>query len=238
MAATVRKLNREADPIAGGYYTVREACRLLGINSTTKVVGWLQGHKTSASGPILQRNYIPIAGVQEVSFLDLLEVRFVEHFRRQGVSLQSLRKAADTLRDVIGQPHPFATSNVRFLTDRKDVFYETAETLKDRILLNLVSKQYEMYVVMEDILARGVAFDPTTGVAREWHPKPKEYPDIALNPLIAFGQPVVLRDRVPTSAIYNTWRAENGSYPAVCDWFDIKEAVAKEAVEFELGLSS
>lgn len=224
------------DPVAGGFYTVREAARLLGIAQPSKITGWLHGHKGRGRGPIIQRQYQPIEGAQELGFFDLLEVRFVEHFRKQGVSLQALRKAAETARGEWQQQHPFATSNTKYLTDRVEVFSKTARDLHDAALLNLVTKQYEMYVVLEEVLAKGVEFDPTSGLAREWKPRPAEFPDILLSPLVAYGQPAVMPWGVPTSAIYKTWRAENGSYAATSDWYEIDEKVAKQAVEFELGL--
>ena len=151
------------------------------------------------------------------------------------MSLQALRKAAEFARQEFGQPHPFATSNVKFLTDRVTVFSHAAKETHDKHLLDLVTRQYAMYVVLEEILAKGVEFDPTTGLATEWRPT-KEYPHVALNPLVAYGQPAILPDGVPTAAIYRTWKAENGSYPAVADWYEIKDDLAREAVEFELGL--
>ncbi len=224
------------DPVAGGFYTVREAARLLNIAQPSKITGWLQGHKGRGGGPIIERQYQPIEKVQELGFLDLIEVRFVEHFRKQGVSLQALRKAAATAREQWQQQHPFATSNTKYLTDRVEVFAKTAEVLRDNVLLNLVTKQYEMYVVLEEVLAKGVEFDPASGLALEWKPKPAEFPNVALSPLAAYGQPVILPFAVPTLAIYNTWKAENGSYAATSDWYEIDERLAKEAVEFELGL--
>ena len=215
--------------------TVPEAARLLSIPQPQRITAWLQGHRKSSSGPIILRQYKPLAGVQELGFWDLLEVRFVDHFRAQGVSLQSLRKAAATARELLKQAHPFATSDVMFMTDRKTVFQNTAQELKDNILLNLVTKQYEMYVVLEQLLARGISFD-AAGLAREWKPRPKEFPSITLNPLIAYGRPAVTPANIPTSAIYKLWKAEDGGYSAVVDWFEIEEPLAKQAVEFELGL--
>lgn len=224
------------DPVAGGFYTVREAARLLGIAQPAKIVGWLHGYKGRGRGPIIQRQYQPIEGSQELGFLDLIEVRFVEHFRKQGVSLQSLRKAAATAREQWKQQHPFATSNTKYLTDRVEVFSKTARDVNDDVLLNLVTKQYEMYVVLETVLAKGVEFDPASGVAREWRPRPAEFPSIGLSPLVAYGQPAVMPLGVPTLAIYKTWKAENGSYAATSDWYEIDEKLTREAVEFELGL--
>lgn len=225
-----------ADPLAGGFYTVREAARLLSIAQPSKIAGWLHGYKARGRGPIIQRQYQPIEGAQELGFLDLIEVRFVEHFRKQGVSLQALRKAAETARDEWKQQHPFATSRHLYLTDRIEVFSKTARDVGDNVLLNLVTKQYEMYVVLEDVLAKGVEFDPASGLAREWRPRPSEFPDIALSPLVAYGQPAIMPVGVPTSAIYNTWRAENGNYAATSQWYEIDEKLTKQAVEFEVEL--
>ena len=222
------------DPVAGGFYTVREAARLLGIAQPGKITAWLQGHRKGVQ-PIIERQYSPIGGAQELGFWDLIEVRFVEHFRKQDVSLQALRKAAETARQEWGQAHPFATSNVKFLTDRVTVFAHAAKETRDKHLLDLVTRQYAMYVVLEEILAKGVQFDPASGLATEWRPR-IEFPHVGLNPLVAYGQPAIVGDGVPTAAIYRTWKAENGSYPAVADWYEINEERAREAVEFELGL--
>lgn len=224
------------DPVAGGFYTVREAARLLAIAQPSKITGWLHGHKGRGRGPIIRRQYQPIEGTQELGFLDLIEVRFVEHFRKLGVTMQALRKAAATARELWQQQHPFATSNTKYLTDRVEVFAKTARDVHDSTLLNLVTKQYEMYVVLEEVLAKGVEFDPASGIAREWKPKPVEFPDIVLSPLVAYGQPAIVHFGVPTSAIYSTWKAENGNYAAISDWYEIDEKLARQAVEFELGL--
>lgn len=233
MSVVARLKSPSLDPVAGGFYTVREASRLLNIPQTQRITAWLQGHPGSASGPIIKRQYDPLKKIQELGFWDLLEVRFVDHFRAQGVSLQALRKAANTARELWQQEHPFATS-AKFMTDRKAVFITSAEETQDNVLLNLVTKQYEMYAAIIEVLSRGIDFDHVSQLAREWKPRPKEFPSVALNPKVAYGQPAV--SGVPTEVIYKQWKAEDGSYAAVSDWFEVKEALVKEAVEFELGL--
>ena len=233
----VHKMDRaEIDAVAGGFYTVQEAARLLNIGNPARVKDWLQGRKNVKSGPVLLRQYQPVGTVQELGFWDLIEVRFVDHFRAHGVSLQALRKAAQTAREVLKQQHPFATSKAMFLTDRKTIFQETAEETKDKVLLDLVARQHAMYVFFEELLDRSLAFDPATGLAREWRPRLKEFPNIIVSPRLAYGQPIAAPANVPTARIYDTWKAEGGSYAAVVDWYGIDERLAREAVEFELGL--
>lgn len=236
MSSVSRLRKDKPDPVAGGFYTVREAARLLNIAQSARVTAWLTGHKGSASGPVVQRQYEPLGTVQELGFLDLLEVRFIEHFRVQGVSLQALRKAAQTARDEWKISHPFATSKAKYLTDRKQIFQATATELGDTLLLNLVTKQFAMYVTMEESLDRGLAFDPSTGLARQWKPRPKEFPQIALDPLVAYGQPAIMPTGIPTSTIYSAWKAEDGDIPSVANWYEIEVSSVRQAIDFELSM--
>ena len=118
-----------SDAVAGGFYTVREAARLLQMPSARTVHGWLAGHTHSGAGPIIKRQYEPIGDIHEVGFFDSMEIRFVNHFRQQKISLQSLRRAAANARKELQQEHPFAMSNVNFMADRKEIFLHTAKEI-------------------------------------------------------------------------------------------------------------
>jgi uncharacterized protein (DUF433 family) len=226
---------RNHDPTAGGFYTVREAARLLNMQNAGVISAWLKGHGRSGA-PVIRRQYQPIAGTQELGFLDLIEVRFIEHFRKQEYSLQSLRKAAEAARAELKVEHPFALYGVKFVAERKNIFLQVAKSEGDTKLLNLVTKQFAMYDVLETVLARGLIFDPMSGLAMRWRPREKEFPNVIVDPRIAYGQPAIEAARVPTDAVFNIWKAEDGSYKAAADWFEITEALAQEAVEFELAL--
>ena len=233
---SVAQLN--SDPVASGFYTVREAARLLSINNPQRVHGWLSGYAYSDAGPVIKRQYEPIGRAYEVSFLDLIELRFVEHFRRQRISLQSLRKAAKNARKELQQDHPFATSNVKFMTDRKEVFLNTAKETGDQFLLNLMTNQVEIYVALEQVLAKGITFHQRSGVAHNWRPLHNDCPNVIVDPRIAYGHPVVAPKNVPTSALFSLWKAESGDARAVADWFHVGRDLVDEAVEFELRLAA
>jgi len=232
----LKSVAHSRDPVAGGFYTVREAGRLLNIPNVRRIAGWLKGYPGRAVNPLISREYEPIKGITELSFWDLLEVRFIEHFRRQGVSAKALRIAAQNAREVLHHKHPFATSNITFMTDRRDIFLAAAEAADDRSLLNLVTKQYEIYIVIENILARGITFSPSDGLAERWKPDPVKYSAIVLDPLRAYGQPVLEESGVPTSAIFATWKAENADLKAAAEWYEVDESLAQQAIEFELEL--
>jgi uncharacterized protein (DUF433 family) len=232
----VKKIDRlKTDPVGGGFYTMAEATRLLGLANPGRVRDWVVGRQRGL-GPVLARQYEPLAGVQEVGFWDLIEVRFIEHFRRHGIPLQSLRRAAQTARQLWKVQHPFATSKAQFMSDRQSVFEATARDENDTALLNLVTRQYAMYVVIEEVLDKGITFDPASGLAAEFRPRASAFPNVVISPIVAFGQPCIRPIAVPTATIFNTWKSEDGDYQAVSDWFGIDESLAKQAVEFELSL--
>jgi uncharacterized protein (DUF433 family) len=230
-------LLKEQDPLNGGSYTLQEAARLLGIANTSRIRGWIAGYQNRPD-PIIRRQYMIGDGAQELGFWDLLEVRFIEHFRKQGVSLQSLRKAAEAARLELKRQHPFAISNIKFMTDRKRIFMQSAEETGDRKLLDLTCGQYAMYDVIERNLAKGIEFDPSTGLAERWHPQPTEFPHVVLNPRISFGQPCIEQFRMPTATLFQAWKTEENDYDAVSDWYEVGRPFVEEAVKFEMALTA
>ena len=220
------------DSLAGGFYTLSEAAHLLGLQSQQSVARWISG-----SEPVILRQYEKTGAIHEIGFLDLLEIRFIDHFRKQKISLQSLRVAARNARRELKVDHPFAL-NAKFQTDRKNVFLETAKQTGDRELLNLMNNQIEIYEVIESLIARDLTFDISSGLAKQWQPRPADCPSVVINPLYAFGRPVVSEKHVPTASVFKLFKAEHGDFAAVADWFDLAETDARQAVEFEIRLAA
>ena len=86
--------------LAAGFYTVQEAARLIEVGSVRRITGWLRGYPGRNVEPLLTRDYAKIGDYEELSFLDLMEVRFVEHFREQGVKVRTLRRALENARPI------------------------------------------------------------------------------------------------------------------------------------------
>lgn len=221
----------EADPLLAGFYSPIEAAHLLGLPSTAKLRGWLNGWPNSDAGPIVERDF---KDAPTVSFLDLMELRFIEAFRRQGVSMQTLRKAAHQARREWEAPHPFALSRARYLTDRRTVFAQVAKQENDHVTWDLASGQHEMWDVIEATIEKGVVFDPQSDLARRWAPNPAEFPDVWLDPSVAFGSPALREDRVPTAAVFRMWKAERGMIERVATAFGISVEAAQQAINYEI----
>ncbi len=91
-----------------------------------------------------------------------------------------------------------------------------------------------MWDMIETTLAKGVEFDPSSNLAMLWRPSVGEFPNIVVDPRRSFGQPVIEKPGVPTSALFKQWRAERGNISRVAKWYGVSEEDATEAIEFEL----
>lgn len=218
----------------GGFYSATEAARFLRMRSALSIRHWVFGH--GKYDPVIARQYHDSRN--EIGFYDLLEVRFIDYFRRNNVSLQSIRRAAVAARRELRQAHPFATSTTKFVTDRRQIFLLVAEELRDTHLVELTSGQLAFYDIVEQSLAKGIEFDPNTDLAKVWRPDPNRFPNILMSPKYAFGHPVVARSSVPTRVLFETYRAEDNSVAAAADWYQVAEDLVKEAIEFEVVYAS
>ncbi len=214
--------------LSSGFYGVSEVARLIG-QSHQAVRGWVNGYSNSSSGPMLDRDF---PDTNSISFLDLIELRFISYFRKYGVGMSTIRVAAQNARSEWRVSHPLALSKVRYFTDRKSIFAQAADQVHDQITWNLVSHQQELWETIEQSVENGIIFDQATSLASAWVPLPERFPDVVLNPNIAFGKPVVDGTGIPTSVLFHRWQVER-SIERVAYWFEVDAQKVKVAVDFE-----
>ena len=227
--------------LAQGFYTISEAARLIEVGSAQRIRGWIKGYPNRKVGPVLRREFAPIDEKEELSFLDLMEIRFVEYFRYYKVSIRTLRISAEEIRKELNIQHPFATDKIRFCTDGKCVYLEkilkrSAEEAGDAVLMNIVTKQFEIYEAIKRTLIAGVIFDPNTHLVERWHPRPARYPEIFIDPRIAYGKPVT-PSGIPTRALHDSWLAEGKRTEQVAAAFEIPLREVNQAIGFEVALN-
>jgi uncharacterized protein (DUF433 family) len=87
-------------------------------------------------------------------------------------------------------------------------------------------------------VAKGVVFDPVTHLASRWFPRAAEFPEVVVDPKIAYGRPAIEEAGVPTAALFRQWKAEKGDSSRVARWFNVSTDDVKSAVEFEIQTSS
>jgi len=222
-----------------GIYRLSEAARLTSV-PTQKISRWVCGYTYRSAGkahramPIWERQLPDVDGVVAVGFLDLMEIRFVEAFRRYGVSLQTVRRAARCARKLIGHEHAFSTK--RFRTDGRTIFAELhpRDKAEERVLLDLKKSQFAFDKILKPYLYAGLEFEG--GVTARWYPLEGSQ-RIVVDPRRAFGQPIVAKEGVPTAIL--TAAVKHGQSPtAVAKWYEVEPESVRDAIAFERQLAA
>lgn len=219
----------------GGIYTIPQAARLLEV-SPARLRFWVSGRRGMHAAPIVPSEHEPIDHQIALSFVNLIEVKFINAFSKYGVSVRSIRYMAEEAKRVLSHPHPFA-ADVIFRTDTQRILIETAEKTGDRKLYDLRGRNWGLYHILVDGLKEDLVFGPS-GMASAWYPRRDLAPNIIVHPKIAFGQPVLAESGVPSEAIYEAWIAEGEDVDGVARWFEIPEKQVVEAINFQVRLQS
>src|SRR5215211_7707370 len=93
-------LSEQTNVFGLGVYSLREAARLVQLPTRT-VRRWVAGYDFRGkkgdlrfSKPMLEPDLERVAGIIELTFLDVIELLFIHNFQLQGVSLYIIRKAS------------------------------------------------------------------------------------------------------------------------------------------------
>lgn len=216
-----------------GFYSVADAARLLRMPKLN-IRRWLAGYSYMRKGelhevaPLWVPELPKVDNTIELSFRDLIELRFVHSFTQAGVGLLAIRNCLDYARQVIDSDRPFLTS--RFRTDGRTIYLESVAKSEDDegVLLDLRRHQYAIKRVIErsfhdlDIEADEVA---------RWRPY-KGKDTIILDPERSFGKPIASASGVPTAALADAVAAE-GSADRVAAMYEVTVEAVRDAVKFE-----
>ena len=221
-----------------GLYTFNEAARLTKI-PLRDLRRWLDGYsyRDKQHAPVsvspLWETELADDSLDGISFHDLLEVRFVQAFRKHGVSLQAIRLASQRARELFETDYPFTSR--QFRTDGRTIFTSAMEEAGETELLDLVKQQYAFRKIIEPSLYSGIEFGEDQ-VAARWYPSPRSKA-IVLDPAIAFGKPIVTNGAVRTSILYDAFSAE-GDKNFVAKLYEVPVAAVDAAIAFEESLTA
>lgn len=224
-----------------GLYTMTEAARLLRVDPRT-LQWWAEGYSPvsqagrRASEPVIQRDLVALEGEPLLTFTDLLELHMVALFRRENVSLQTIRAAADKAAQLFNTRHPFVVK--QFETDGRHIF----ATLEDEGIAGRTQQQMITDLNLSQMVISSIArlfflnieyqdFEPI----RYW-PMGRDG-RVVLDPQRSFGKPIDARSGVPTAALYTMARSGE-SLQSVADWYEIEVEAVEAAVNFEHSLKA
>lgn len=218
-------------PLIGvGLYTPLEAAKLAEV-SVRRVRGWVQGYRRDGAEPIIKRRLPDVDGDAALTYRDLIEVRFVQHFLRAGVSWPHIRQAA---REAHGELLE-GVQHLRFKTDRAKIFATRLAEDGDRKARELVSHQYVLLSVLEDSFLEEFELEGRD-LLLAWQPRSQQ-PNVRVDPERAFGQPTVAPG-IPTRTLADALLAEGGDAERVARLYGTTSALVREAVAFELTVAA
>ncbi|TET51644.1 MAG: hypothetical protein E3J64_06505 [Anaerolineales bacterium] len=217
-----------------GIYTVPEASRLTGIPSRS-IRRWLVGytfrhHKKETRMPPVWRGDLPrVDDKAALSFLDMMEARVINVFRKLGVRWPMLRNVATVASEKFGTSHPFCTE--RFRTNGRRIFIDVLDSASgEKSLQDVVTDQTAFKRILDPFLSGAVEFSPDD-VAIRWWPLGQRR-QVVIDPHRSFGQPIVATEGVPTTVLHAAHKA-NRSWDAVASWYGVTPRAVRDAVRFE-----
>lgn len=234
-------MNAISSPFVGvGVYPVSLAARLADVPAR-KASDWVRGYRRRhARGEDGQPSRLPpklpprlpqTGSRLLLSFADLIEMRFVRHFRRAGVTWGAIDKALPLVRDLF---RTTPSGDVVFKTDGVRLFADKLASDGDREALDLVSRNYVMADVLRQTFQEELSLD--AGAIRSWMPR-AETRSVRIDPRVQFGQPIVGRG-IPTSVLADDFRLRGGDAEKVARWFGVTSAEVLDAVRFEQSLKA
>jgi uncharacterized protein (DUF433 family) len=194
---------------------------------------WLLGYHYRVRGerrwspPIVQPLFEPIDGEVSISFLDLIELRFVNAFLEKGVSWKILREVYEKAVDIVGHRRPFSTR--KFKTDGSTIFAEIGRRER-KAALELRAGQMGFWSIISPFY-KDLEIDKDE-VSR-WKPAPQ----VVIDPQLNFGQPTVSRNGVPTRILHRAFLVEK-SIGTVASWYGVSRQAVKAAIRFEERLAA
>lgn len=228
-----------------GIYTPAEAAVLLHERPAT-VRRWAYGYRRQrptgriAHPPLIRTELPALEGQDAITFIELIELLYIRAFERAGVSWKLIRDAASVAARMFSTRHPFALRQV--YVDPRSVYGTVREADGSESLVELVGHgQHAMPQLVKPFLEQ-IDFG-TDDVAQRWWPMGRDA-GVVLDPLVAFGLPVVAAIRMRVHSILSAYDAEvpafgaEGAVGRVAWTYDIDPEHVRTALGFREWLRS
>jgi uncharacterized protein (DUF433 family) len=163
-------------------------------------------------------------GKIQLSFQDLIEIRFVSAFLEQGVTWPELRAASRKASESLQTAHPFTA--MKFRTDGRQIFLDATDNTGDRQLIHMRKDQYVFKQVVGPKL-KDLEVDGNE--IRRWWPLGTRKL-IVIDPNRSFGRPIGAVSGVPAEVLANM--ASVASIPETAKWYEVDPIEVRHAVEF------
>jgi uncharacterized protein (DUF433 family) len=219
------------DFLGRGVYSVADAARLTRVRPQ-KAREWFRGRKSPsrATRPVFESDYPVLHEEYALSFLDLVELNVAGKLREASVSLQSLRKVYNALRDDFGD-HPFCTRQI--YVGGKQVFTRGLDDVEGSSVIEAITRQSYFDKIILPFLKK-IDYDAATKKAIRWHIANL----VVVDPTIQLGKPVVEKTGITTYVLNQSYYANGEDAEFVARWFGVQARHVRAAVDFENQLAA
>ena len=184
------------------------------------------------SDPLWRPDYINEDDTIELSFRDLIELRFVKAFRDVGLSLPTIRECFMRAVEAVNDQRPFSTR--KFRTDGRTIFLEITHDIREGELLDLKRRQVAFHRILAPSL-HDLEFD--ADIVARWYPLGTSRKSIVVDPARAFGRPIVAAGGVPTEVLSQAAEIE-GAPEKVAKLYEVPLPAVRDAVSFQQRLAA
>lgn len=235
-----------AIPLIGqGVYSIAEVGQIIHAQPRS-IRRWINGYEHSRSKTlsprVLPSSVLKIEGEEVITFQQMIEILFVNLFRKHGISMPTIRAAAKQASLDFKTEHPFAIEQLK--TDGKSIFSITRSELErfspedeedvteKQLVKDLVVGQMVMARIAEPYFKK-IDYDHLEAT-RYWPQGNKG--SVVIDPARSFGRPIDTKSGVPTRVVYAMHLAGDDT-STISDWYRMDEAAVMDAIEFEISLS-
>lgn len=214
-----------------GLYALPEAARLARVPRRT-LEHWVKGYTYRVGERLTHAD--PVVRPAEdgsLTFINLMEMLTLAGYRRQGVSMQRVRKALDYARRSMDEAHVLASE--RLLTDGKELFWEFQqhdEGAGDLVVLTSGQKVFPEAVMG---YLREMEWGADHLAHRWWPGAIPGKGDVVVDPRRAFGAPVLAGTGIRTEDVFSRFSAGE-PLAEVADDYGLSVGQAEAAIRLEV----
>lgn len=231
--ATIKKEAPLITYLARGLYSLPAAARLL-QTKPSQLRRWAFGYERGGQfyDPAISADLDELGGDRALTFLDPVELMFIQGLRASGHSFPKIHEAHRVLSRLLDNEHPFALK--QGFSDPGGIYALLEREDQGELLVELKGAgQIAMWPALHRYL-RQLEFN-LDELAERWYPAGRASP-IVVNPLISFGAPVVEGTRIETSVIAELYHGED-SVEELAWLYGLEPAQIIAAVEYENSLA-
>jgi uncharacterized protein (DUF433 family) len=227
-------MSKVVDLLSRPVYSLSQVDRVLGLHGGT-ARRWIDGYDRGG------RHYDPVVreqttGDEVVTWGEFVETRLLSEYRSAGVPMLRMRPAVIALREKLQTQYPLASAKTWLDVQGQELVRKVQEKVGLERRLSLVVVRTGQGVMWSDeaeAFSRSIEWTKETVNGQVERLRAQaDLPDVVLDPLREFGEPVLRGRNVRTEILGELYRAGE-TVQGIAEGYDLPPALVDEAVRYE-----